>query len=120
MYKDSNHKHSVNYCKLTLCGDIEINPGPTFNNPERTIDAPYSQGNVEIFGQNAGRQCVPMSLCSLIYLYRNSSICDSSDLVTIMNLCNPLYSALSRLSRQTYLLLEELPTMLTVEDNDLT
>ena len=108
----------MNYSKLMLCGDIEINPGPVFNNPVKTIHAPYSQGNTEIFGENAGRQCVPMSLCSLIYLYRNNSICDSSDLVDIMNLGNQLYSTLSRLSRQMYLLLEELPTMITVEDCD--
>ena len=113
-----NHKHKVNCSKLILCGDIETNPGPTFNNPVKTIHAPYSQGNTEIFGENAGRQCVPMSLCSLIYLYRNNSICVSSDLVNIMNLGNQLYSTLSRLSRQMYLLLEELPTMVTVEDTD--
>ena len=59
-----------------------------------------------------------MSLYSLIYLYRNSSICHLSDLVDIMNLGNQLYSTLSRLSRQMYLLLEELPTMITVEDTD--
>ena len=35
-----------------------------------------------------------------------------------MNLGNQLYSSLSRLSRQMYLLLEELPTMVTVEDYD--
>ncbi len=35
-----------------------------------------------------------------------------------MNLGNQLYSALSRLSKQRYLLLEELPTMVTVEDSD--
>ena len=83
-----------------LCGDIEIDPGPVFNNPVKTIHAPYSQGNTEIFGENAGRQCVPMSLCSLIY--RNNSMSDSSDLVDIMNLGNQLYSTLSR---QMYLLL---------------
>ena len=74
-FKDLNHKHKVNCSKLILCGDIETNPGPTFNNPVKTIHAPYSQGNTEIFGENAGRQCVPMSLCSLIYLYCNNSMC---------------------------------------------
>ena len=116
-FKDLNHNHMVNYSKLILSGDIETNPGP-FNNPSRTIHAPYSRGNTDIFGENAGRQCVPMSLCSLIYLYRNNSIYDSNDLVNIMNLGNQLYSSLSRLSRQMYLLLEELPTMVTVEDYD--
>ena len=101
-----------------LCGDIETNPGLTFNNSVKTVHAAYSQGNTEIFGENAGHQCVPMSLRSLIYLYRNNSICVSSDLFNIMNLGNQLYSTLSRLSRQMYLLLEELPTMVTVEDTD--
>ena len=32
LFKDFNHKEKVNYCKLILTGDIEINPGPTFNN----------------------------------------------------------------------------------------
>ena len=35
-----------------------------------------------------------------------------------MNLGNQLYSTLSRLSRQMYLLLDELPTMITVDDTD--
>ena len=117
-FKNLNHNHRVNYSKLILCGDIETNPGPVFNNSAKTIHAPYSQGNVDIFGENAGRQCVPMSLCSLIYLYRKNSICDSSDLVNIMNLGNQLYSTLSKLSGQMYLLLEELPTVITVEDAD--
>ena len=114
-FKDLNHNHIVNYYKLILSGDIETNPGPC-NNPAKTIHAPYSQGNTDIFGENAGRQCVPMSLCSLIYLYRNNSICDSGDLANIMKLGNQLYSTLSRLSRQMYLLLEELPTMVSIED----
>jgi hypothetical protein len=108
-YKDLNHR--VNYCKLSLSGDIEVNPGPAFVNPGKTIHAPYSQGNVDVFGENAGRQCVAISLCSLIYV---PSILDTSALVNIMNLGNELYSMLSRISRQIYLLLTELPTMVTV------
>ena len=42
--------------------------------------------------------------------------CDSGDSVNIMNLGIQVYSTLSRLSRQMYLLLEELPTMVSVED----
>ena len=59
-----------------------------------------------------------MSLCSVIYFYRSSSICDSSGLVKIMNFGNQLYSALSRLSKQVYLLLHKLHTVITVEDTD--
>jgi hypothetical protein len=39
-YKDLNHR--INYCKLSLSRDIEVNPGPTFVNPSKTIHAPYS------------------------------------------------------------------------------
>ena len=116
VYKDLHHR--INYCNLCLSGDIEVNPGPTFVDSTRTIHVPYSQGNVNVFGENAGRQCVTMSLCSLIYVYRNGSILDSTTLVNIMNLGNELYSMVSRLCRQHYLLLTELPAMVTVEDID--
>ena len=32
--------------------------------PSKTMQAPYSQGDVVVFGQNAGQQCVAMSLCA--------------------------------------------------------
>jgi hypothetical protein len=54
-----------------------------------------------------------MSLCSLIYVHHNGPILDLTALVHIMNLGNELYSMLSRISRQSYLLLTELPTMVT-------
>ena len=30
--------------------------------PRKTMKAPYSQGDVVVFGQNAGQECVVMSL----------------------------------------------------------
>ena len=51
-------------------------------------------------------------------MHHKGSILDSTTLVNIMNLGNDLYSMLSRLSRQSYLLLTEIPTMLTVQDTD--
>ena len=113
-YKNLNHRS--NYCKLVLSGNIEVNPGPTFVNPSKTIFAPYSQGSIDVFGENAGRQCVAMSLYSLIHTHCNGSVTNSSALVEIMNLGNELYSMLSRLSRQHYLLLTELPTLLTIKN----
>ena len=62
-YKSVNHV-SV-YCIFKLSTDIEKNPGPI--DGSKTICAPYSQGNVNVFGDNAGKQCVAMSLCALIY-----------------------------------------------------
>ena len=112
-YKNLNHR--MNCCTFNLSRDIETNPGPTFIDPSKTIHAPYSEGNVDLFGSNAGRQCVAMSLCSLIFNYSNGSITDSGDLIQIMNLGNELYSVLSRLLGQSYLLLSELPTMVTAK-----
>ena len=85
----------MNHTELKLSNDIEKNPGPIDHT--KTIQAPYSQGYVELFGQNAGTQCVAMSLTSLIYNYRNNII-SSVDLINIMNIGNELYSGLSRLS----------------------
>ena len=94
-----NLNHRVNCCKFNLSRDIEKNPSPTYIDPSKTIPATYSQGDVNVFGLNAGRQCVAMSLCALIYNYSNGSMTDSGNLIQIMNLGNELYSVLSRLIR---------------------
>ena len=86
-------------------------PGPI--NPTRTIQAPYSQDNV-LFGLNAGTQCVAMSLTSLIFAYRNNGISSPMDLVKIMNIGNELYGSLSKLSGQTFLMLTEVPEMVSI------
>ena len=52
-----------------------------------------------------------MSLASLIYNKRNG-IVSSVDLVNIMNIGNEIYSGLSSLSRQSYLLFIEVPEMI--------
>ena len=48
---------------------ICTNAGPSINNvnPTLKVKAPYSQGDIIVFGANAGQQCVAMSLCALIY-----------------------------------------------------
>ena len=69
----------------------------------KTIAAPYSQGNELVFGQNARQQCIAMILCSLIYNTRQS-ISSAQDLINIMNFGNQLYSSLSQLARQFYLM----------------
>ena len=93
----------VNYCKILLATVIERNPGPGIVDPTKTIAAPYSQGNVEIFGTNAGTHCVAMSLSALVFNFRNS-ITSSADLVQIINIGNNMYSALSQSAKQGLLL----------------
>ena len=78
--------------------ETEKNPGPPiYVGPNKTIAAPYSQGNELGFGQNAGQQCVAMSLCSLIY-NNKQGISSANDLIQIMNIGNQCYSSLSRLA----------------------
>ena len=84
-YKSLNHR--VNCCKFNLCRDIEKNPGPTFVDASKTIHAPYSQDFI-VFGENAGQQCISMSLCALLYKYTKGAIECSLDLVTVMDMGN--------------------------------
>ena len=74
--------------KSNLSGDIETNPGPVINSV-KTIQAPFSQDNVAMFGLNAGTQCVG----------GGGGIVSSVDLVNIMNIENELCSGLSSLFR---------------------
>ena len=51
--------------------------------PGKTTAAAYSQGNELVFGQNAGQQCVAMSL-------NKQGISSANDLIQIMNIGNQL------------------------------
>ena len=115
VFRDRNHR--INYCELSLSRDIEVNPGPLVVDRSRTIVAPYSQGNIEIFGPNAGQQCVAMSLTALIFNQTNF-ICLTEDLSEIMNAGNNLYSTLSKSSEQAFLLLTDLPGMVRIFETE--
>jgi len=55
---------------IRQANDVEENPGPTIFDvidPMRTVSADYSQGNEALFGENAGKQCVAMSVTAIIY-----------------------------------------------------
>ena len=104
---------------LNLISNKEKNPGPTPMHVDSsiTIAAPCSQGNELVFGQNSRQICVARSLCSLIYNTRQR-ISSGHDLIDIINIGNQLYSGLSQLERQSYLMQTELPTMLNVSEAD--
>ena len=55
-----------------------------------------------------------MSLTSIIFVHRNNGISSSMDLIQIMNIGNELYGSLSRLSRQTFLMLTEVPEIISI------
>ena len=65
-----------------------------------------------MFGENAGQQCVAMSLCALIY--SKIRITSVDDMIQIMTVGYQLYYILSLLTRQSMLLLTKLPEMVTV------
>jgi len=117
LYKSQTYV--ANYCKFKLSTDIEKNPGSRlmYVDPSKTIAAPYSQGNELVFGQNVEKQCVAMRLCSLI-CNNKQRISSANDLIQIMNIANRLYSSLSQLARQSYLMQTELPTVLNVLNTD--
>ena len=56
---------------LRLSNDVEENPGPTNVNeivdPTFTVCADFNQGNASMFGSNAGKQCVAMSIYAILY-----------------------------------------------------
>ena len=110
--------HRVNCNKLKLCYDIEKSPGRDLLSivnvdAAETMSAPYCQGNVAIFGRNAGQQCSAMSLCALIFS-KVLRINSGNHLVQIMNVGNELYSSLSMRATQSLLMFTELPDIVTV------
>ena len=80
---------------IRQANDVEENPGPTifdFIDATRTICADYSQGNEALFGENAGKQCVAMSLTAIIYHHiENINLWTSSTLNSILAIGNNLY-----------------------------
>ncbi|XP_044171263.1 uncharacterized protein LOC122955565 [Acropora millepora] len=98
---------------------VEENPGPTIFDvidPTRTICADYSQGNVALFGENAGKQCVAMSLTAIIYHHiQDMNLWTSSTLSNILTIGNNLYISI-RCSVRTndYLLLTDVPHIVSI------
>ena len=92
--------HRVDFGQFKLCTDIEKNPGPlVYVDATKTIHAPYCQGNVTVFSENAGQQCFAMSLCALIYS-KITKITSVDDMTQIMVVGIQLYSSLSLLAKQ--------------------
>ena len=86
-------------------------------NPENpTVSLAASTGNEAIFGVNAGKQCVAMSITAIIYhQIQDISSWTNSTLNNILVIGNNLYSA-KRCSVQTndYLLLTDVPDMVSM------
>ena len=83
---------------IRQANDVEENPGPTIFeviNSTRTVCADYGQGNEVLFGENAGKQCVAMSLSAIIYHHiEDINLWSSSTLNNILVTGNNLYSTI--------------------------
>ena len=105
---------------LRMANDVEVNPGPTVYDvvdPSKTICADFSQSNTRKFGQNAGKQCVAMSLTAIIHnQITNVNAWDSSFLNVVLFAGNSLYTCINKSINKTFLLLTDVPEMLSVSD----
>ena len=85
----------------------------------RTICANYSQGSQVLFGENAGKQCIIMSLAAVIYHLEDINFWTSSTLNNILTIGNYLCMYISiRCSVQTSdnLLLTDIPCIVAISN----
>ena len=104
---------------IRQANDVEENPGPTIFDvidPARTICADYSQGNEPLFGGNAGKQCVAMSLTAIIYHHiEDINLWTSSTLNNILTIGNNLYISIRCFVKTNdYLLLTDVPYIVSI------
>ena len=105
---------------LRIANDVEENPGPTLYDivdPSKTICADFSQFNARKFGHNAGKQCVAMSLTAIVQTQlKDMTTWDSSFLNKILCIGNNLYTYIHNLINKDYLLLSDVPEMVSVDN----
>ena len=117
VFKNKNHQSLQK--KMKLFNDIESNPGPVFIDECTTIRGTFHQGNEQLFGMNAGKQCVGNSLVAIIFNAASSCFTerwDSSKMDSILHLGNGLYSYIRSLLSEDLLLLSEIPTAVSLDD----
>ena len=103
-----------------MANDVEENPEPTVFDvtyPSETICAYFSRGNTRQFGQNAGKQCVVMSLTAIIHTQvKDITTWDSSFLNTILSVGNNLYTCICNSIKNDFLLLTDLPEIISADN----
>ena len=103
-----------------LSNDVETNPGPTVYDivdPTTTVCADFSQGDRR-FGFSPGKQCVAMSLTAIVYnQLQTVSTWNSTSLNTILTNGNSLYIYISNSISKDFLLLTEVPEMISLSNN---
>ena len=97
---------------------MELNPGPfSCADCSKTVTGDFHQGNVSLFGRNSGKQCVAMCLTAVVYNFRtNASTWSRRNLNEIFLLGNSLYSHLSNFAIKDFLLLSDIPSALSINN----
>ena len=86
-------------------------------NATETVCADFSQGGVVRFEQNAGKQCVAMSLTAIVYSQiQDVSSWNSAILNTILMHGNSLYTCITNSVNKDLLLLTDVPAMVSVDE----
>ena len=106
--------------RLTLANDVEENPGTSIFeivNTNNTVCADVSQGNQARFGDNAGKQCVAMSLTAIVFKnIKGIFNWDSFVLNNILLYGNSLYSCIRASVKKDLLLLTDVPGMVSINE----
>ena len=107
---------------LRLSNDVEENPGPrTINDivdPTYTVHADFNQGSELMFGMNAGKQCVAMSLYAIVYKeVKSVNIWNRLMLNSILICGNSLYGIISQSINKSYLLLTDVPEFVDIDNH---
>ena len=114
VFTDKNHQSL--YKSIKLYNDIESNPGPVYMNE---LTGSFYQGNEELFGINAGKQCVVNSLVAIIFNATASCFTEawnSTKMDNILRVGNGLYSYIHLSIKEDLLLLSEIPSALSLDD----
>ncbi|CAB4003438.1 ATP-dependent DNA helicase PIF1 [Paramuricea clavata] len=107
---------------LRLANDVEENPGPIniydIVDHSFTVRADFNQGNISMFGINAGKQCVAMSIYAIVYNeIKSVNIWDTPLMNMLLVNANNLYAIISQHIQKDFLLLTDVPEILSINND---
>jgi hypothetical protein len=107
---------------LRLANDVEENPGPIniYDIVDRsfTVRADFNEGNISMFGINAGKQCVAMSIYAIVHNeIKSVNIWDTPLMNMLLVNANNLYAIISQHIQKDFLLLTDVPEILSINND---